>query len=86
MVLPLQPACFSYNQERFGPFDFNKMPLAPLGTKALAYNNLATRAFWAQHATDGFYVCPAPAHCQVPVASEQDKTLLEVANIFNQLG
>jgi hypothetical protein len=100
------------NQELYGPFDFNKMPLAPLGTKALVYDDPATRAFWAPHATDGFYVGPAnnhyhclcfyipstccfrfanlwwlyPAHCQVPVASEQDKTLLAAADLFKQLG
>jgi hypothetical protein len=38
------------------------MPLAPLGTKALIYNNLTTRASWAPHATDGFYVGPASNH------------------------
>jgi hypothetical protein len=27
-----------------------------------------------------------PAHCQVPVVSEQDKTLLAVTNLFKQLG
>ncbi len=102
----------SANQELYGPFDFNNTLLAPLGTKALAYNDPATRASWVPHATDGFYVGPAnnhyhylcfyiplawrfhfadmwrlyPAHCQVPVASEQDKTLLIVTNLFEQLG
>ncbi len=98
----------SAKQELYHPFDFNKMPLAPLGTNALVYNNPATRASWAPHATDGFYVGPAnnhyhclcfyipstwhlhfvdtwriyPAHCQVPAASEQDKTLIVAANLF----
>jgi hypothetical protein len=102
----------SANQELYGPFDFNKMPLAPLGTKVLVYNDPATRASWVLHATDGFYVGPAnnhynclcfyilstqsfrfvdmwrlyPAHCQVPVMSKQDKTLLTVADLFKQLG
>jgi hypothetical protein len=88
------------------------MPLAPLGTKALVYNNPATRASLAPHASDGFYIGTAnnhycclcfyipstqcfhfvdtwwlsPAHCQVPVTSEQGKTLLAVANLFEQLG
>jgi hypothetical protein len=44
------------------PFDFNKTPLVPLGTKALVYNNPATRTSWAPHATDGFYVGPATNH------------------------
>jgi hypothetical protein len=101
----------SANQELYGPFYFNKMPLAPLGTKALVYNNPATTASWALHATDSFYVGLANnhyrclcfyipstwhfrfadtwwlyhAHCQVPVASEHNKTLLVAANLFKQL-
>jgi hypothetical protein len=88
------------------------MPLAPLGTKALAYNNPAMRASWAPHATDSFYIGTAinhhrclhfyilytrhfhfldrwrlyPTHCQVPVASEDEKTLLAAADRFEQLG
>ncbi len=52
----------SANQELYGLFDFNKTPLAPLGTKALVYDNPATRASWVPHATDGFYVGPANNH------------------------
>ncbi len=40
----------SANQEVYGAFDFSKTPLAPLGI----------RASWAPHATDGYYVGPAP--------------------------
>jgi hypothetical protein len=52
----------SANQELYSRFDFNKMPLAPLGTKALVYNDPATQTFWAPHATDGFYVSPTINH------------------------
>ena len=52
----------SANQEVYGTFDLNKTPLAPLGTKALTYDDPASRASWAPHATDGFYVGPAPDH------------------------
>jgi hypothetical protein len=52
----------SANHKLYGPFDFNKMPLAPLGTKALVYNDPATRTSCAPHATDGFYVGPATDH------------------------
>jgi hypothetical protein len=34
----------SANQELYGPFDFNKMPLDPLKTKALVYDDPTTRA------------------------------------------
>jgi hypothetical protein len=52
----------SANQEVYGSFDFNKSPLAPLGTKALIYNNPGSQTSWAPHATDGFYVGPASDH------------------------
>jgi hypothetical protein len=63
--------CFSHhnpnqsaNQEIYGPFHFNKTPLAPLGTKALIYDDPDSRASWAPHATDGYYVGPAVDHYQ----------------------
>ena len=102
----------SANNELYGPFDFGKTPLAPLGTKALIYDDPAVRASWAPHATDGYYVGPAtdhyrclrfyipttrrfrfadtwrlyPTHCQVPVLSEQDKTLLMANDFLRRIG
>ena len=46
-------------KELHGPFDFNKIPLAPLGTKALIYNNPDSRTSWAPHGPDAYYVSPA---------------------------
>ena len=46
----------------WGPFDYNKTPMAPLGTKALVFDDPTTRASWAPHGTDGFYVGPAKNH------------------------
>ena len=54
----------SANQEVYGSFDFNKTPLAPLGTRALIYDDPASRASWAPHTTDGYYVGPASNHYQ----------------------
>jgi hypothetical protein len=54
----------SANQEVYGAFNFNKTPLALLGTKALIYDNPTSQASWAPHATDGYYVGPAPNHYQ----------------------
>ncbi len=55
--LTLNMLCFSHcnpklsaNQEVYGAFDFNKMPLAPLGTKANIYDNPTSRASWVPHA------------------------------------
>ncbi len=50
------------NQEVYGSFDFNKTPLAPLGTKALVYHNPGSQTSWVPHATNGFYVGPASNH------------------------
>jgi hypothetical protein len=52
----------SANHKLYGLFDFNKTPLAPLGTKALVYDNPAIPTSWAPDATDGFYVGPAIDH------------------------
>jgi hypothetical protein len=54
----------SANHELYGPFDFNKMPLALLGMKALVYDDPTTQTSWAPHATDGFYVGPMIDHYQ----------------------
>jgi hypothetical protein len=52
----------SANQEVYGSFDFTTTPLALLGTKALIYDDPASHASWAPHATNGFYVGPASNH------------------------
>jgi hypothetical protein len=52
----------SANHEVYGAFNFNKTPLALLGMKALIYDDPTSRALWAPHATDGYYVGPAPNH------------------------
>jgi len=54
----------SANQEVYSSFDFNKTPLAPHGTRALIYDDPASRASWAPHATDGHHVGPASNHYQ----------------------
>ena len=46
----------------YGHFDFNKTPLAPIGTKALIFDDPAARTSWAPHGTDGYYVGPAKKH------------------------
>ena len=38
--------------------------MGPLGTKALIYDDPDSRASWAPHATDGYYVGPAVDHYQ----------------------
>jgi hypothetical protein len=62
LCFSLRNPLISANHQLNGPFDFNKAPLAPLGTKALVYDDPTTRTSWAPHTTDGFYVGPAIDH------------------------
>jgi hypothetical protein len=42
-----------------GPFDFNKMPLGPVGCRVLIHAKPATRRSWDFRAKNGFYIGPA---------------------------
>jgi hypothetical protein len=52
----------SANKEVNGKFDYNKTPLAPLGTKGLVYDDTAIRVSWAPHGTDTYYLGLALKH------------------------
>ena len=43
-----------------GPFDYNKMPLAPLGCKAQVHEKPDNRGTWAYHSVDGWYLGASP--------------------------
>jgi hypothetical protein len=45
-----------------GPFDFNRTPLAPPGTKVLIHEKPSTRGTWAPHDVEGWYLGPAQRH------------------------
>ena len=45
-----------------GQFNFNKTPLAPVGTKALVFFDQKHRKTFNTHAVDVFYVGPAMKH------------------------
>jgi hypothetical protein len=45
-----------------GHFDFNKTPLAPMGTKVLVHLKPDQRPSWAYHGTEGWYVGPSMEH------------------------
>ena len=45
-----------------GPYDWNRYPLAPLGCKAVVYEDGDTRGSWASHGVDAFYLGPAKDH------------------------
>ena len=52
----------SAHEELAGKFDWNKTPLAPIGTKSLIFDDPRARGSWAPHGTDCYYVGPAMAH------------------------
>jgi hypothetical protein len=46
----------------YGQFDFNRTPLAPPDTRAVAHVKPKARRSWAPHGEDTCYVGPAPDH------------------------
>ncbi len=45
-----------------GPYDWNRYPLAPLGTKSIIYEDSDTRASWAPHGLDAWHLGPSKDH------------------------
>jgi hypothetical protein len=45
-----------------GPFDYNKMPLAPMGCEVQVHEKADKRGTWAYHSVDGWYLSTSPDH------------------------
>eukprot|EP00804_Cyclotella_cryptica_P007549 CCRYP_010638-RA/>CCRYP_010638-RA protein AED:0.05 eAED:0.05 QI:0/0/0/1/1/1/3/0/1237 len=45
-----------------GPFDYNKMPLAPMGCSVQVHEKSNARGTWAFHSIDGWYLSTSPEH------------------------
>ncbi len=45
-----------------GPFDYNKMPLAPMGCEVQVHEKTGKRGTWAYHSVDGWYLFTSPEH------------------------
>ena len=54
----INPKLSAYAQV-YGTFDFNRTPIAPLGTRCLAHERNTTRTTWSPHAADAWYIGPA---------------------------
>lgn len=55
----------------FGDFDFNRTPMAPIGTKVLAHTSVEIRGSWDFRGVDAWYIGPSLEHyrcvkCFVP--------------------
>ena len=49
----------SAHAQLFGPFDYNRTPLAPPGTRVIIHDKPSNRDSWAAHGLDGWYLGPA---------------------------
>jgi hypothetical protein len=45
-----------------GPFDYNKMPLAPMGCEAQVHEKSNKRGTWEYHSVDRWYLFTSPEH------------------------
>eukprot|EP00804_Cyclotella_cryptica_P010817 CCRYP_008749-RA/>CCRYP_008749-RA protein AED:0.21 eAED:0.21 QI:0/0/0/1/1/1/3/0/823 len=45
-----------------GPFDYNKMPLAPMGCRVQVHEKSDACGTWAFHSIDGWYLSTSPEH------------------------
>jgi hypothetical protein len=46
----------------FGPHDFNKVPIAPLGSKVMMHEGKYVRGTWSDRGIQGFFIKPAHEH------------------------
>lgn len=52
----------SAHDQVFGVFDYNRTPLAPLGTKFVIHERPTQRASWGNHGKEGWLIGPAMHH------------------------
>jgi hypothetical protein len=45
-----------------GPFDYNKMMLAPMGFEVQVHKKSDSRGTWAYHSVNGWYLSTSPEH------------------------
>ena len=55
----------------FGPYDFNKSPMAPPGTRVIVHDKHGNCTSWGHHGTKGWYIGPSLddyrcMHCYMP--------------------
>jgi hypothetical protein len=72
----LRRSCISPTKSAYetleGPYDWNRYPLAPLGTRAIIYEDSDTRASWAPHGLDAWYLGPSKDNyrCHIYIVPE----------------
>jgi len=58
-----------------GPFNYNKMPLAPMGCEAQVHEKTNKRGTWAYHSVDGWYLFTSPEHYRTPKSERLSDTV-----------
>ena len=62
----INPSISAY-EALHGPYDWNRYPLAPLGCKAVIYEDGDIRGSWASRGVDGWYLGPSMDHYRCDV-------------------
>jgi hypothetical protein len=62
----IDPTIYAY-EVLHGPYDWNRYPLAPLGCKAVVYEDGDTRGSWALRGVDGWYLGPSMDHYECDI-------------------
>jgi hypothetical protein len=68
-----------------GPFDFNRTPMAPPGTRFIVHSKPSVRRSWDAHGVDGWYISHAPEHyrCyQVYVTTTRSQRTADTVEFF----
>ena len=67
----MRPSCIdptkSAHEVLYGPYNWNRYPLAPLGCKAVVYEDGDTRGSWESRGVDGGYLGPSKDHYRCDV-------------------
>jgi hypothetical protein len=69
----------------FGQYDFNRAPMAPLGTRIIAHETPGRKRTLAPHGQDGWYIGPALEHYRcytVYITKIRSNRIVETVNFY----
>jgi hypothetical protein len=69
----------------FGQYDFNRAPMAPPGTRIIAYETPGRRRTWDPHGQDGWYIGPSLEHYRcytVYTTKTRSNRIVETVDFF----
>jgi hypothetical protein len=67
----------------YGQYDYNRVPMAPPGTRIIAHQTPNRRRTWAPHGQDGWYIGPALEHyrcCTVYISKTRSERVVETVD------